>query len=81
MRELFTAYPGTVEKSALTVTSDSLPTMMPNVSPKGIGGEYGAVRANIDIDKLNAYLAAHVPAVCSPVDVQQFKVCFQSSLA
>ncbi|EGN92738.1 hypothetical protein SERLA73DRAFT_98766 [Serpula lacrymans var. lacrymans S7.3] len=41
--------------------------------PKKIGGEYGAVRANIDIDKLNAYLAEHVPAVTAPVDVKQFK--------
>lgn len=47
---------------------------MSNGSPKRIGGEYGALRANIDIDKLNAYLVAHVPAVSSPVDVQQFKV-------
>lgn len=48
---------------------------MSNSSPKQIGGEYGPVRASIDVDKLNAYLAAHVPAVISPVDVQQFKVC------
>lgn len=48
-------------------------------SDKQIGGEYGPVRANIDVDKLNAYLAAHVPAVSSPVDVQQFKVCSRFS--
>lgn len=47
---------------------------MSNSSPRRVGGEYGALRANIDIDKLNAYLVAHVPAVSSPVDVQQFKV-------
>ncbi|KAF8549965.1 APH-domain-containing protein [Imleria badia] len=46
---------------------------MSNGSPKRIGGEYGALRASIDIDKLNAYLVAHVPAVSAPVDVQQFK--------
>ncbi|KAH0829094.1 kinase-like domain-containing protein [Lanmaoa asiatica] len=46
---------------------------MSNSSPKRIGGEYGAVRAKINIDKLNAYLVAHVPAISSPVDVQQFK--------
>ncbi|KAI0079245.1 protein kinase subdomain-containing protein PKL/CAK/ACAD [Panus rudis PR-1116 ss-1] len=40
---------------------------------KKIGGEYGAVRANIDVPKLNAYLASHVPAVAAPVDVKQFK--------
>lgn len=54
---------------------------MSNGVPKRIGGEYGALRANIDIAKLNAYLAAHVPAVSPPVDVQQFKVCWQLSLA
>ncbi|KIJ65969.1 hypothetical protein HYDPIDRAFT_87245 [Hydnomerulius pinastri MD-312] len=42
-------------------------------SPKRIGGEYGAVRANIDVEELNAYLKTHVPAVTVPVDVQQFK--------
>ncbi|KAG9312189.1 protein kinase subdomain-containing protein PKL/CAK/ACAD [Chiua virens] len=46
---------------------------MSDGSPRGIGGEYGAVRANIDIERLNAYLLAYVPAVSSPVDVQQFK--------
>ncbi|KAI0688168.1 APH-domain-containing protein [Cerioporus squamosus] len=38
-----------------------------------IGGEYGEVRANIDADKLNAYLKAHVPAVAAPVNIKQFK--------
>ncbi|KAM5542991.1 hypothetical protein V8D89_003375 [Ganoderma adspersum] len=42
-------------------------------SKKKIGGEYGDVRANIDSDKLNAYLVAHVPAVIAPVDIKQFK--------
>ena len=41
---------------------------------KKIGGEYGDVRANIDGDKLNAYLVARVPAVVAPVDIKQFKV-------
>ena len=43
--------------------------------PKRTGGEYGTVRASIDVDKLNAYLVIHVPSVSTPVDVQQFKVC------
>ena len=43
-------------------------------SSKKIGGEYGEVRANIDSGKLNAYLAAHVPAIATPVDIKQFKV-------
>lgn len=42
--------------------------------PKKIGGEYGKVRANIDIEKLNAYLAKNVAAIKGPVDVKQFKV-------
>ncbi|KAH7903344.1 kinase-like domain-containing protein [Hygrophoropsis aurantiaca] len=41
--------------------------------PKQIGVQYGAVRANIDVEKLNAYLQQHVPAVTAPVQVQQFK--------
>jgi len=43
------------------------------MSTKKIGGEYGEIRANIDISSLNAYLAKHVPAVRVPVDVKQFK--------
>lgn len=43
-------------------------------TPAKIGGEYGPVRANIDIEKLNAYLAGHVKTVHAPVDVKQFKV-------
>ncbi|EIW54435.1 kinase-like protein [Trametes versicolor FP-101664 SS1] len=43
------------------------------MSTSKIGGEYGEVRANIDAAKLNAYLAAHVPAVKAPVDIKQFK--------
>ncbi len=45
-----------------------------NESSKKIGGEYGEVRANIDADNLNAYLAAHVAAVTTPVSIKQFKV-------
>ena len=41
---------------------------------KKIGGEYGSIRAGIDIPALNAYLAKHVPAVKAPVEVKQFKV-------
>ncbi|EMD33149.1 hypothetical protein CERSUDRAFT_118211 [Gelatoporia subvermispora B] len=42
-------------------------------APKKIGGEYGEVRAGIDIASLNAYLASHVKAVQGPVEVKQFK--------
>ena len=42
--------------------------------PQKIGGEYGEVRANIDVHKLNAYLDKHVKAIKTPVDVKQFKV-------
>lgn len=45
------------------------------MSTSKIGGEYGEVRANIDAAKLNAYLTAYVPAVKTPVDIKQFKVC------
>ncbi|CAL1711401.1 unnamed protein product [Somion occarium] len=41
-------------------------------TPK-IGGEYGEIRANIDVDKLNAYIDRHVDAVAAPVAVKQFK--------
>ena len=43
--------------------------------PKKIGGEYGEIRANIDVDKLNTYLARNVKVVKTPVAVKQFKVC------
>ncbi|KAI9441903.1 kinase-like domain-containing protein [Lactarius indigo] len=47
---------------------------MINTGPsKPAGGEYGDVRARIDEDKLNAYLAKNVPAVAVPVTVKQFK--------
>ena len=42
-----------------------------------IGGEFGDVRATIDVEKLNAYLQAHVPQVTAPVTVKQFKVCLE----
>lgn len=46
--------------------------------PKSIAVEYGAMRANVDIQKLNTYLKSHVPVVAAPVQVQQFKVRSQS---
>lgn len=47
---------------------------MINTGPsRPAGGEYGDVRATIDEDKLNAYLAKNVPAVAVPVTVKQFK--------
>ncbi|OAX36873.1 kinase-like protein [Rhizopogon vinicolor AM-OR11-026] len=42
-------------------------------TPKSTGGDYGAIRADIDIEKLNTYLKSHVPVVSAPVQVQQFK--------
>jgi hypothetical protein len=41
---------------------------------RAAGGEYGDVRACIDNDKLNAYLANNVPALTVPVTIKQFKV-------
>ncbi|KAF9529729.1 protein kinase subdomain-containing protein PKL/CAK/ACAD [Crepidotus variabilis] len=40
---------------------------------KKVGGEYGEVRASIDVEKLDAYLAKHTPGIKTPVDVKQFK--------
>lgn len=40
---------------------------------KKVGGEYGEVRAAIDVGKLNAYLRKHVAAIKAPVDIKQFK--------
>ena len=39
-----------------------------------VGGEYGDVRATIDVEKLNVYLEVHVPEVATPVIVKQFEV-------
>lgn len=50
-------------------------------SNKKIGGEYGNIRANIDIGKLNAYLQQNVPVMKLPIDVKQFKVCCASNEA
>ena len=53
---------------------------MSNQQPKKIGGEYGDVRANIDVEKLTLYLVKNVKTVCAPIDVKQFKVSASSSL-
>ncbi|KAJ7287119.1 kinase-like domain-containing protein [Mycena rebaudengoi] len=42
-------------------------------SDKKIGGEFGEVRANIDVDTLSAYLLKNVKALRGPIDVKQFK--------
>uniref|UniRef100_A0A8H7Y3M8 Aminoglycoside phosphotransferase domain-containing protein n=1 Tax=Psilocybe cubensis TaxID=181762 RepID=A0A8H7Y3M8_PSICU len=44
---------------------------MSGASPK-IGGEYGDIRAAIDIENLNAYLSKHTN-IKTPVEVKQFK--------
>ncbi|KAL0579602.1 hypothetical protein V5O48_002374 [Marasmius crinis-equi] len=41
--------------------------------PKKVGGEYGAVRANIDIPSLVRYLEKQLPELKLPVDIKQFK--------
>lgn len=48
---------------------------MSDNASRRIGGEYGAVRAAFDVEKLNTYLKTHVPPVTPPVIVKQFKVC------
>jgi len=50
---------------------------MPGAAQKKIGGEYGEIRASINIASLNAYLLIHgAPAIQIPVSVKQFKVRF-----
>lgn len=39
-----------------------------------IGGEYGEVRASVDIGNLNAYLSKYMPSIKAPIDIKQFKV-------
>ena len=51
---------------------------MSKPTAKKIGGEYGDVRATIDLQKLNAYLESCVPEIAAPVTVKQFKVCTQA---
>lgn len=43
-------------------------------SQKKIGGEYGEIRATIDVQKLNTFLAKTTPDIKVPVEVKQFKV-------
>ncbi|KAF8178677.1 kinase-like domain-containing protein [Mycena galopus ATCC 62051] len=40
---------------------------------KNIGGEFGEVRANIDVDTLTTYLLTNVKTLRGPIDVKQFK--------
>jgi len=48
--------------------------MTSSVSKK-IGGEYGEVRATIDVEKLNTYLAnLNTGTIQTPVTIKQFKV-------
>lgn len=49
--------------------------------PQKVGGEYGEVRASIDIDRLNAYLERNVKAIVVPISVKQFKVCSSSYIS
>jgi hypothetical protein len=41
---------------------------------KIIGGEFGQVRANIDVETLTGYLLKNVETLRGPIDVKQFKV-------
>ncbi|KAG8741202.1 hypothetical protein FRC10_003196 [Ceratobasidium sp. 414] len=43
------------------------------MSDSKIGGEYGEVRAGIDVQALNNYLEQHAKEVKAPVEVKQFK--------
>jgi hypothetical protein len=44
------------------------------MTSRKIGGEYGEIRASIDIDNLSAYLSKHTPSIRTPIDLKQFKV-------
>ncbi|KAJ8076697.1 hypothetical protein PM082_001120 [Marasmius tenuissimus] len=41
--------------------------------PKKVGGEYGDVRANINVPSLVKYLEKHLPIMNMPIEVKQFK--------
>ncbi|KAK1220365.1 hypothetical protein PQX77_016856 [Marasmius sp. AFHP31] len=41
--------------------------------PKKVGGEYGDVRTNIDVNNLVKYLEKHLPIMNMPIEVKQFK--------
>ncbi|KAJ7072786.1 kinase-like domain-containing protein [Mycena amicta] len=43
------------------------------MSTSKIGGEFGQVRANIDVSRLTAYLTENVKSIRAPLDVKQFK--------
>ncbi|ETW74830.1 hypothetical protein HETIRDRAFT_442731 [Heterobasidion irregulare TC 32-1] len=43
------------------------------VTNKKIGGEFGEVRAVIDVEQLNAYIGRSVPSIKAPLEVKQFK--------
>ncbi|KXN87459.1 Acyl-CoA dehydrogenase family member 11 [Leucoagaricus sp. SymC.cos] len=48
--------------------------MSTSTPKKKIGGEYGEIRASINVNSLNAYLTKNTPQIKTPVDVKQFKV-------
>lgn len=39
-------------------------------------GEFGDIRANIDVERLEAYLSKNLDGLILPLDVKQFKVCY-----
>ena len=64
-----------------SILSDINPSPLPSLclmtsGPQNIGGEYGKIRASIDIDNLNAYLSKHIlsTGIKPPIEVKQFKV-------
>jgi hypothetical protein len=44
-----------------------------------VGGEYGDIRANIDVKQLDIYLQEHLEGYKSPLTVKQFKARFRAS--
>lgn len=52
--------------------ANPFPTTMSS-DEKKIGGEFGEVRSNIDVDSLTTYLLKNVQSLRRPIDVKQFK--------
>jgi len=42
-------------------------------APKKVGGQFGEVRAPVDVEGLNVYLARATPTIATPVSVKQFE--------
>jgi hypothetical protein len=63
------------EIAALHRLGNYRPTLFPAMSDEQrIGGQYGEIRAEIDLASLNDFLRRECPRIETPVEVKQFKV-------